>query len=321
MKKKFITSFAFLCVLYTGYSQESYLPVVYKTDNENIYDICFTPKGGILAIADGNTIKAYSTNSQELVSEFKNGHKGQILTIDISKDSTLLVSGGKDSTIVIWDFINRKILKSLTYQKGIITSVKISPDQRYLASGGTDNLVYLYDLGKNEIVNKFEDHTDDITSVKFSPDGTILATASADHKINIYELKNSKLLTSLTGHKSWVREISFSGDSTKLISCGDDSRVITWDVTDINDICIVKNSKATSGWILSIAFNMDSKTYALGGINGKAIIKTQFGDFSTNIHAPINRIIFKPNEGPYLKIAIATRGNGVIFIESKNMKW
>jgi WD40 repeat protein len=320
MKKKIFMAFAFLSSLFIGYSQKGNAPIVYKTNNDIIYNICFTEKGGVLGIADDNTIKAYSTNSQGLLYEFKNGHKSQILAIDISKDSTLLVSGGKDSTMVIWDFVNKKILKSLTYQKGIITSVKISPDRRYLASGGTDNKVYLYDLEKNEVVHEFTDHVDDITSVKFSPDGTLLATASGDNTIKIYDVKNIKLLASLTGHKSWVRDISFSGDGTRLISCGDDSRIIEWNITNIQNIRVLNNSKIAFCWILSVAFNNDSKSYAYGDFNGNTIIDTPFSRYKINFNVPINKVIFKPNENDVLEIAIATRGKGVFLINAKDMK-
>jgi WD40 repeat protein len=155
--------------------------------------------------------------------------------------------------------------------------------------------------------------------VKFSPDGALLATASGDNSINIYDVKNNKLITSLTGHKSWVRDISFSEDGTKLISCSDDSRLITWDINNIQNILIRDNSKFGFSWILSVAFNEDSKTYAYGGVNGNAVIETTFGDYKAKINKPINRILFKPNEGIYLKIAIATRGKGVMLIDAKNM--
>lgn len=319
MKKGIFALFAFLSISTFGYSIKESAFMVYKTDSKIIYSICFTDKGGAIGIADNNAIKVYSTKGNKLLNEFKNGHKRQILAIDISKDSTLLVSGGKDSTIVIWDFVNNKILKSLTYQKGIITSVRISPDKRYLISGGTDKKVFLYDIEKDKVMHEFSDHSDDITSVKFSPDGKLIASASGDGLINIYNIENFKLITSLKKHRSWVRDISFSGDSIRLISCGDDSRIITWNISDINRITIENSSREGFDWLLSVDLNEDSKTYVSGGIDGKIRIVTNFGTYTTRIRKPINKVIFKPNEGTYLKVAVATRGKGVILIDAKDM--
>jgi WD40 repeat protein len=320
MTRRIFILFTFLSISFPGYSQKGKAYTVYKTDSKIIYGICFTDRGEALGIADNNAIKVYATEGNKLLNEFKNGHKRQILAIDISKDSTLLVSGGKDSVIVFWDFISNRILKSLTFQKGIITSLQISPDKRYLVSGGTDRKVYLYDIEKNEIVHEFSDHSDDVTSVKFSPDGKLIASASGDGLINIYDVESFKLIASLNGHRSWVRDISFNREETKLISCGDDSKIITWNISNIDSIYMNESSSMGFTWLLSIDIFKDSKTYVSGGIDGKIRIVTNFGYYTTRIGKPINKIIFKPNEGSILQVALATRGKGVILINAKDME-
>lgn len=289
----------------------------YPTEENIIYDICFTLNGEAIGIADNKSIKVYSTESKELIKEFRNEHNRRILSIDISNDSTKLVSGGKDSTVVIWDFIGGKLLKSLKCN-GIITSVCISPNSLYLAYGGSDNKVSVYDLANNKIVNTFSEHSDDITSVAFSPDGNYIATSSGDKLINIY--KNGALMTKLSGHKDWVRDISFNSEGTKLISCGDDGKIITWNISDISNPRITNDSKHGFNWILGVDFNQDDKTYAFADFKGNTEIIGQFGGYKMNVKTPINKILFKPNEGVYLKIAVATRGKGVLLIDAKNMK-
>lgn len=289
----------------------------FSTEVNIIYDICFTPNGEAIGIADNKSVKVYSIVTNELIREFRNGHSGQILSIDISSDSTKLVSGGKDSTVVIWDFKEGRVLKSIKCN-GIITSVCLSPNSLYLAYGGSDNKVFVYDLANNKIVNTFSEHSDDITSIAFSPDGNYIATSSGDKLINIY--RNGALMTKLSEHKDWVRDISFNSEGTKLISCGDDGKIITWNISDISNPRITNDSKHRFNWILGVDFNQDDKTYAFVDFKGNAEIIGQFGGYKTNIKAPINKILFKPNEGIYLKIAVATRGKGVLLIDSKNMK-
>jgi len=289
----------------------------FPTEENNIYDICFTPNGEAIGIADNKSIKVYSIETRELIREFKNGHNGQILSIDISNDSAKLVSGGKDSTVVIWNFKEGELLKSLKCNS-IITSVCISPNSQYLAYGGSDNSVFVYDIANNKITNIFSEHSDDITSIVFSPDGNYIATSSGDKLINIYG--NGALITVLSGHKDWVRDISFYSDGTKLTSCGDDGKIITWNISDINNPRIINESRHGFNWILSVDVNQDDKTYAFADFKGSAEIIGQFGGYKTNIKAPINKLLFKPNEGVYLKIAVATRGKGVLLIDVKNMK-
>jgi WD40 repeat protein len=318
--KKIALQLLLMFIISIVYSQEKNSLSGFETDNRIIYDICFTYHGEALGIADNNEIKVYNTKTKELLNEFKNAHRSQILAIDISKDSTLLVSGGKDSTIVIWDFVNNKIIKSLRFQKGIITSLDISPDGHYLVSGGTDNKIYLYDLETNEIIKEFNEHTDDITAVEFSPDGKLFTGAGADKLISIYSVENSKLLTSLPGHRSWVRALSFSQDGTKLITCGDDSRIITWNTSDPNKISMRNEVKVRNSWLLCIDNDQDNKTYAYGDFNGVVKVVGQFGRYRYRIGVPAGKILFKPYEGTNFKVAIATRGRGVLLIEGRNMK-
>ncbi len=289
----------------------------FPTEANIIYDICFTNNGGAIGIADNKSIKVYSTKSKELIRDFKDGHTGQIHSIDISKDSTILVRGSKDSTVVIWNFIDGTLLKKLKYN-GIVTSVCLSPNSQYLAYGGSDNKVFLFDIKNSKLISTYTEHTDDITSICFSPDGKYIATSAMDKLIQIY--KSDSLIKTLPDQKNCVRDISINSVGTKLISCGDNGKTYTWDISNINNTRIINESKRGFNWLLSVDFNEDDKTYAIADFNGNAEIVGQFGSYKTNVKAPINKIMFKPKEGIFLKIAIATRGKGVLLIDAKDMK-
>jgi WD40 repeat protein len=320
MTKNIFVIFAFISVMTDCYPQIRDGNVQYKTENKIIYGICFTDKGEVLGIADGSTVKAYLTRTGELLGEFKNGNEDIILTINISGDSTLLASGGRDSTIQLWNFVSKKLLKSLNYHKGKITSVCLSPDSRFLLSGSTDNKVILYDITTDKVVKEFTEHTGDVTSVTFSSDGQLFASAGEDGLVNIYDTGKMNLVISLSGHTSWVRNLCFSNDGKKLLSVGDDSRAIIWDISDINNKVKMTESKNGISWLLCADFFADSKTFAVGDLRGHVKISGQFMDYKIKLGKPVQKVLFKPNEGDVIKIAIATRGKGVVLIDAKNIK-
>jgi len=317
---RFILKNGLLMVLaFGGFDPKSDTNNPIKTDSKIIYDICYTLHGSSLAVADNNTIKVYSPNKNfELSGEFSGGHAQQILSIDISFDSTLLVSAGKDSLIVVWDFNNNKILDKIKYPGGIVTSVKISPDLKYLAYGGTSNKVYLYDLKKREVRKEYSDHADIVTAVNFSADGELLATASADGKINLYETNSTALVTSLSEHKNWIRGVAFSNDKKKLLSFGDDG-VFVMNISNIHHILVRDKIKSTA-WILCLAISADNNTYAFANLNGRIRIIANFANYEQDIRIPIHKILFIPDQKEKLRVAVATRGRGVIIIDAINMK-
>jgi len=318
--KKIILLIIFMSVLYPVDSRDKQGYFLFNTSCKIIYDIDFTEKGEALAIADNMEIKIYSTVSKELLQTFKNGHRGQILSIDISKDSTLLASAGKDSTIVIWDFISGKIIKKLSWSEGIVTSVEISPDGKYLVAGASDDKAYLYDIARGVLIKTYAVQNDDILCVAFSPTGKLFVIAGAEGLVKVYSIETGDLITSLSGHSNFVRDLSFNGDGTRLLSCGDDSRIITWNFSDIKDIFKTSDKQYGKSWLLCGSYRADGDAYAYGSVNGSIEIKWSQGIYKGRLGVPVNRVLFYPVEGPYLQIAVATRGKGVMLIDGSGLK-
>ena len=319
MTKKIIPLICALLISTSVFSQKKKVYKTFKTDNLSTYDICFSKKGGVLAATDDKNIKVFSTKNQSLLSEFKNGHTNRILAIDISNDSTLLVSGGMDSTIIVWDFVQNKILKTLKFQKSVITSLKLSPDAKFLLSGGSDGKAYFYNLKEDKLVSIFENHSGEITAVKFSSDGRFLATAGTDKNIIIYSGDNYKTYNVLKGHKKWVRDICFNSNITKLISCGDDSQLISWNISNLSK-AIKISSMRIDGWLLCLDLNEDDKTFITGNENGTVNIQGTFYKNSVQLNSCINKVLFVPHTGALLKFVVATLGKGLLIVDTKDLK-
>lgn len=314
-----LTMLLLLNIISNGFALKHEPQRVFKTDSKTIYSICFTPAGEAIAIADNNHIKVCSVSSGQLIAEFGGNHSGAILSLEISKDSTLLVSGGKDSTIVIWDLHSRKVLKSIHFPKGIVSSLALSPDNKYLLAGNTDHKAYLYDLNNFQLLKEFANHTDVITSVAISPDGKYLASAGADKQVFIYLVDNKQLIESINT-RSCNRKIVFSPDGQTLLSCNDNAKVCEWDLSQTSPINMKSNFNFKTAWMLSAAYFSDNKSFACGNLSGRIWICTKFSTYKTKVGGSINQIVFKPNEKTFLIVAVATSGKGVLIVDSKNMK-
>jgi WD40 repeat protein len=317
MFKHLLTLFvALLGLALNAFSQgKSHLTL--PTDEKNIYDLCYSSSGNTLIVADGVNIRWFSEN-YDLLAVSNKVHNDKILSINLSVDSTLLITGGRDSVICILDVKKNKVLNKLSFHHGIVTSVKISPDKRFILSGGSDNKLVLYDLYNQSIKHIFADHTKEVTSVAFSPDQKLLSSCGADGIVNVYDLlSNDKIYSYSIG--GWAREISFNMDGSKFIVCGDNSRIFTFIIDESHHIKLLNSSRTGQGWILTAKLHTDNFSVVSGGLNGILKIFTTFGIYTAKLGVPINDVEFRPNNGSYIKLAVATQGKGVKIIEAKEM--
>ena len=320
MNNKIILAIYFAFLILSAASQEKENFKIFPTDDNIIFDICLFDNGEKLAVADSADIKIFSVNNQILLDELTHGHSKRILAIDISNDNSILVSGGRDSTIIVWNLRDNTFKQSISLP-AVVTSVDVSPDSRFLLAGVSNGCVFVYDLKNDGIKFKINDHKKDVTSVIFSPDGKLMASASGDKTINLYSTENGNLVATLKGHKNWVRDISFYEDGHKLISCGDDSSVIYWDLSNLKNITSEKSNYMFLRWITNVDYKDDDEVFVIADITGRVEIISMLNRYKINLKNPVNKILFVPNNGKLLEVAVATHGGGVVLINAANMKF
>lgn len=302
-------------------SQNNRTRIKYITDSKTVYDIAYTPKGELVGLTDLRSVKIFRTNTGELIHEFGDEHHDLVLSLDISKDSSLLVSAGKDGLVVLYDLASRKVLNELRYHSVPVLSVKISPDCKYIASADATGKVVVYSISQNAITATFTDHQGEASSVAFSPDGKMLATAGADKTIKIYNLEKMTKVLELHGHKDWVRDIRFGSNSQKLASCGDDGNIITWKIDLSTSKCdIFDKSSESMSWMLTTDFLSDPGIYVCGGISNNVRIVTPFVKYKQKIGSPILKIRLIPNNDSLLIMVVASLGKGAFLMDASNME-
>ena len=199
------------------------------------------------------------------------GHNGAVTCLAlVPPKGQLLVSGGADRTVRVWDVASKKQIRSFQGHLGRITAVAARGDGGQLASGSEDGAIRVWDLNATDEHRALTDATDSLWAVAFSPDGKRVAAAGSDRSIRVYDPTTGKLEATLSGAKSPITTLAFFPDSDRLVAAGGDRVVVIWDVTKQK---MLKELPGHESAILSVAVSDDSKLIVSGGAVGDRTVR------------------------------------------------
>ncbi|WP_295617262.1 WD40 repeat domain-containing protein [Chamaesiphon sp. GL140_3_metabinner_50] len=148
-------------------------------------------------------------------------------TLAISNDGKIIIGGGKDAQVKIWDFKTRE-LSMIFKHKDTVRSVAISPDNLTVVSGSTDETVKVWDLQARKIKFTLKGHKCWVYGVVISPDGNYIFSCSSDKTIRVWDLHTGKCVNILTGHTELIHCLVVSPDGKTLVSSSRDRTIRVW---------------------------------------------------------------------------------------------
>lgn len=285
-----------------------------------VYDLEYSKDGSKLATTEGNLIKIWDIEQQQLLKTLT-GHDATVLALAYSTNNQL-VSGSKDGNLVIWNATAGTPEKRLVAHQGPINAIAISPDGSLIATAGADKHVKVWSMatGAEEVV--FTGHTADVTTVAFSKSGEYLISGGGDKLLKVWHLKDKSLFKNLQGHKNWIRSIAVHPDGTRIASGSDDKSILIWNLPDAEAISPIEVfRKLHKNWVTSVDYQDDGNYFiSIGHDNNLTISSSDSprNSFYVKYRNPlINHVghqytwkaSFQP--GSY-RIAVATIGKGVL---------
>jgi WD40 repeat protein len=177
-------------------------------------------------------ILIWSLKSKEIICNLEESqqHSHWILSVAISPDGNILVSGSADKTIKLWDLNKGNLIRTLPGHSSWVTAVAITADGKNIISGSTDKSIKIWDLNTGELIETLKDEKklSSVLSLCLTPDQKMIVSGDTNNQITLWDLKTGQLLRSLEGHSDWIQALTVTSDNTTLISGSRDGMQKVW---------------------------------------------------------------------------------------------
>jgi WD40 repeat protein/tetratricopeptide (TPR) repeat protein len=216
--------------------------------------LAFSPDGKYLVAGFGerniwstaispNPVKVWEVATRRPI-HLLNGHSGYCTSLAFSKDGTLLASGSRDGTAIIWSIETWKALQTLQNPdpgnrysqsgRGQVEDVAFSPDGKTLALASNGGTVQLWDVSTGKLLETLKGHSSGVAAVVFSPDGRTLASGGGDQTVRLWNVETRRELMQLdpgSFRLGTVKSLDFSPDGKQLLAAG--SNAVLWSAAPI----------------------------------------------------------------------------------------
>jgi serine/threonine protein kinase len=162
-------------------------------------------------------------------------HTGGIAAIYLNGDGQLLLSGGDDESLKLWEMPALVEVRSVSGDPGPVCGVALTGSGKWGASCALrllprDMAVQLWDLGTGEERRRLRGPRDSLVCVALTPDGRKVAAGGRDGTLHVWTLDppGTPTLTA-DAHAGTVATVAFAPDGQAVVSGGLDGTVRQWD--------------------------------------------------------------------------------------------
>ncbi|OAX34979.1 WD40 repeat-like protein [Rhizopogon vinicolor AM-OR11-026] len=200
---------------------------------------CVGASYNIVSASNDGSIRQWRRSGEPVGKPWRNDGMA-VVSIAVSPDETMVVSGDVDGRVQLWNIIEGKMVGDPWEAEAAVRCLDWSPNAREIASGSVDGTIRRWnpDTGR-QIAPPIETGHDWVNTVKYSPQGDKFASGGSDDMIRVWS-KGGKLLIEIKGHEDSVNSLCWSKDGAHIFSGSSDRTIRKWQSIDGKELVVLR---------------------------------------------------------------------------------
>ncbi|MGI4020063.1 MAG: WD40 repeat domain-containing protein [Janthinobacterium lividum] len=175
-----------------------------------------------------------------------------------------LFAGLRNGTVLVFDFIQQKLLSPLQHHQKPIFDIQSVPEKKELLVASEDGSVSIWNLNDLSLVHSIPVSADTVRSISISTLNKQVAFGCRDNSVRIYDLEDYTQIKTLTGHTLPVFSVAYAPLGDYLVSGSRDAQLKIWDSKTFE---LINNIPAHLFAINSIAFHPTEPYFATASMD------------------------------------------------------
>ncbi|NBW34215.1 MAG: hypothetical protein EBR30_04195 [Cytophagia bacterium] len=211
------------------------------------------------------------------------GHEKAVLCYRYNREGNLLLTGGADGMLILWDAKKGDTLRTIKSYNEPVFDVNFSYDETKIVSSSWDGTLKIHEVATGKRLQYIDLDNASAYLAQFTPNDLYVVTASLPTGLALREIDTKKVIREFIGHTETVSAIQLTQDGRKLFSASWDGSLRLWDVgTGLME----KKFTAHQGAVFASVMTANEKNFFSAGadriirywdMNSGKVIKTLIG--------------------------------------------
>ncbi|XP_058083566.1 uncharacterized protein LOC131231411 isoform X2 [Magnolia sinica] len=152
------------------------------------------PSTSLRTIGSSSSISLHTTQSHGYSPVVAKGHKESVYALAVNESGTLLVSGGTEKVVRVWDPRTGSKNMKLRGHTDNIRALLLDSTGRFCLSGSSDSMIRLWDLGQQRCIHSYAVHTDSVWALASTPTFSHVYSGGRDLSLYLTDLSTRESL-------------------------------------------------------------------------------------------------------------------------------